>query len=296
MSSLDQYTGLFCKINTAGYGTNFNKFFICYLYTRHLKQRLYLCDTSSNLSQTYHLILDSFQPLLDLSYANKEGLNILNDKDEVLELNKFLLSLSDDEICSQARSTFRWSNHVKEKIDTTLSQVKHTFDLGIHIRMGDKITSGEMASIPLERYIEEIKRNISSGSVYVMTDSSLVVPRLQDLTDSFTFYSLPPPIESATGHDQSEFNKRSVNDKMASYYHFLTELHIMQRCPFIVCTYSSNIGRFLYMTRETGVKIKSLDVPVFTILHDMRYYISKAVTQSRSSPHQAPLTPHPPQA
>jgi hypothetical protein len=39
------------------------------------------------------------------------------------------------------------------------------------------------------------------------------------------------------------------------------------------------------MTREPGVKIKSIDIPVFTILHDMPYFLSKAVTQPRLSPH-----------
>jgi hypothetical protein len=242
--------------------------------------------------------LESFQPLLDVTYTNKDAVTIVKDKDKILELKKFLLTLSDDEICSQARSTFIWSLSVKEKIEKTLSRLDiRNFDMGIHIRTGDKITSGEMANISLEKYLEEIKKIIPIGSIYVMTDSSLVVPRLKTLTDSFTFYSLPPPIKSATGHDQKEFNKRSVNDKMASYYHFLTELHIMQRCPFILCTFSSNIGRFLYMTREPGVKIKSIDKPVFTILHDIPTFFSQLpATQSRSSPHQAPLTPHPPQA
>jgi len=268
-----KYTDLFCKMSKSGYGTNFQKFFMCYLYARHLKQRLYLCDTSSNISQTYHLISDTFQPLTGVTYTNKKGLTIFEDK--VVELNKFLLTLSDDEICSQARTVFKWSNSVKEKIDARLSERQFpAFDLGIHIRTGDKITSGEMANIPLEKYLDEIKATIPFGSVYVMTDSSLVLPKLEALTNNYTFYSLPSPIESEQGHDQTEFNKRSVNDKMALYYHFLTELHIMQRCPYIICTYSSNIGRFLYMTREPGVKIKSLDIPVFTILHDMSIFLS----------------------
>lgn len=76
------------------------------------------------------------------------------------------------------------------------------------------------------------------------------------------------------GHNQAEYNKRSVNDKMSSYYHFLSELHIMQRCSSIICTYSSNIGRFLYMTREPETKIKSLDTEQFTILHDMSIFLS----------------------
>jgi len=217
--------------------------------------------------------MDSFQPLAGVTYTNKKGLTIFEDK--IIELNKFLLTLSDDEICSQAKSVFKWSNRVKEKIDATLSEIQFPiFDLGIHIRTGDKITSGEMTSIPLEKYLEEIKVTIPFGSVYVMTDSSLVVPKLKALTNQYVFHSLPSSIESEKGHDQAEFNQRPVNDKMASYYHFLAEVHIMQRCPYIICTYSSNIGRFLYMTRETGVKIKSLDVPVFTILHDMSIFLS----------------------
>lgn len=148
-SSRLKYTDLFCKVSKSGYGTNFQKFFMCYLYARNLKQRLYLCDTSSNISQTYHLILDTFQPLQGITYTNKKGITIFEDK--IIELNKFLLTLSDDEICSKARETFKWSSSVKEKIDARLSRVKCTFDLGIHIRTGDKITSGEMDSIPLEK-------------------------------------------------------------------------------------------------------------------------------------------------
>ena len=132
-----------------------------------------------------------------------------------------------------------------------------------------------MKAIPLDTYVAAIREaQISTGkptmAIYVMTDNSSVISQLKDISDpSWSLYCLEPPVKAETGHDQAIYNKRSVNDKMASYHHFLTEIHILQRCPYIVCTYSSNIGRFLFMTREPGVQIKSLDWPIFTILHDI---------------------------
>jgi len=274
-----KYTDLFCKISKSGYGTNFQKFLMCFLFSKYLKKPLYLCDTSNNISTDFHLILDTFQSIPNVKYTNKKGFTVFEDK--IIELNKFLSSLSDDDICREARAAFKWSQKTQTIINSTLSESAFPqFDLGIHIRTGDKITSGEMKAIGLDIYVAAIKEaqalmGKSSMAIYVMTDNSSVIPQLNSISDpSWSLYCLEPPVKAETGHDQATYNRRSVNDKMASYYHFLTEIHILQRCPYIICTYSSNIGRFLYMTREPGVQIKSLDYPVFTILHDMSIFLS----------------------
>ena len=278
-----KYTDLFCKISKSGYGTNFQKFLMAYLYSKYLKKPLYLCDTTNNISNTFHLILDTFQPILNVKYTNKRGLTIFEDK--IVELNAFLCKLSDDEICREARAAFRYSDKIQAIINSILSEATFpAFDIGVHIRTGDKITTGEMKAIYLETYVEAIKEaqislGKSSMSIYVMTDNSSIVRQLKALSDSsWSLYCLEPPIKSESGHDQATYNMRSVNDKMASYHHFLTELYILQRCSYIVCTYSSNIGRFLFMTKEPGTQIKSLDYPVFTILHDMSIFLSNSTS------------------
>lgn len=269
-----KYTDIFYRVSKFGHGSNFQNFLKCLLFSKHLKKPLYLCDTTNNISETLHLILDTFESIPNVKYTNKKGLTVFEDK--LIELNNFLSKLSPDDIYREARVIFKWSQKIQSIINSTLSESAFPqFDLGVHIRTGDKITSGEMKAISLDTYVAAIREaqtsmGKSTMSIYVMTDNSSIISQLKAISDpSWSLYYLEPPIKAETGHDQATYNKRSVNDKMASYHHFLTEIHILQRCPYIVCTYSSNIGRFLFMTREPGVEIKSLDWPVFTILHDI---------------------------
>jgi hypothetical protein len=260
-----RYSDLFFKISTSGYGTNFQQFFMCWLYARHVKKPLYLCDTTSNLSSTFHLILDTFQPIKGIIYTGKSGLPVFQDK--VIEMKEYLTGLTDEFLRSEARSVFRWNGKTQGIIDAAISHLPQ-FDIGIHIRMGDKITSGEMAAIPLSTYADAIKQTRAllakeSINIYVMTDTPSVLESLKGLLDANTcaLYSLPSPIV-LEGHDQRTFNRMEASQKMAAYYHFLSEFHIMRRCAQIICTYSSNIGRMLYLTREPGTEIRSLDVPL----------------------------------
>jgi hypothetical protein len=209
-------------------------------------------------------------------YTNKKGLTIFEDK--ITQLNKYLCTLTDSYICSEARSVFKFNPVTQEKVNIYLKSAAFpAFDIGIHIRMGDKITSGEMAAISLDTYRKAIQDaqillKKDTLNIYVMTDNQSIILSLKQANLSWSLYSLKPPIPS-TGHDQKIFNSQPTKDKMESYYHFLSELYIMQRCPYIVCTYSSNIGRFLYMTREPESIIHSLDIPIFTVLHDMDIFL-----------------------
>ena len=102
-----KYTDLYCRLSKSGYGTNFQNFLMCYLFAKYKKQKLYLCDTTNNISNSFHLILDTFHTPLNVVYTNKSGLTIFQNT--ITELNNFLISLSDEIIRSEARSIFRWN-------------------------------------------------------------------------------------------------------------------------------------------------------------------------------------------
>jgi hypothetical protein len=55
------------------------------------------------------------------------------------------------------------------------------------------------------------------------------------------------------GHVQRDFNASSAGNRMNTYLNFIAELFLMQQIQHVVCTFSSNVGRFLYLTSENEV-------------------------------------------
>jgi len=263
-----KYTDFFHKISKSGYGTNYMGFFMSFLYSKYMKKKLYLCDTTSNISESFHLILDTFEANSVITYTNKRGFTIFEDK--IIDLKKYLETLTHTFLCAEARSLFRLNSKTQTHISSLISAARFpNLDVGIHIRMGDKITTGEMKEISLNVYINAI-RETGGRNIYIMTDNIAVIDKIKEAEPIWSIYSLPSPVP-LLGHLQREYNSRTTSDKIAAYYHFLAELHIIQRCPAIICTYSSNIGRFLYLTKEATSTIKSLDVPEFAIVEDLQY-------------------------
>jgi hypothetical protein len=128
-----------------------------------------------------------------------------------------------------------------------------------------------MKAIPLQSYVEAIRSFQSkiakpTINIFVMTDNYEMLERLKAIDISWSIATLPSNAFYAKGHVQGDFNLLPRKTKEDMYYSFLTELSIMKKIPYIICTFSSNIGRFLYLTCDFVDNIKSLDLPVYTPL------------------------------
>lgn len=250
---------LYCSTSTSGYGFNFFNFFMCYLYARNQNKVLYLKDTKNNLTDSFHLILDTFQELPGITYTLKNGMTVQQLYGN--ELKKFCIQLDEDFLKMEAKRIFKLQPSIQTKINV-LKKGLSSFDLGVHVRTGDKITTKEMAKIPLEYYFKQIAEfQAASGkkkiSIYLMTDSATVIAQFKKKADpTWVIVSIPSPITNQDGHFQNQFNSYPIGMKMEAYIHFLTEIQILQTCPTVLCTFSSNIGRFLYLT---GQDVRSLD-------------------------------------
>ena len=251
---------LYCKTSTSGYGSNFFNFFMCYLYALSKKQKLYLKDTRNNISSGYHLILDTFEDLPGIQYTSQDGIVIQQLFPN--EMNKYYESLSESFLKQEARRIFR----IRSSLQTNINALKKhlpRMDYGIHIRTGDKITTGEMKAIDLQLYIDATKEfqkqsGKQSFTIYIMTDSVKALETFKKNADpSWQIYNLPSPIQSPNGHIQSNYNNQPMNLKMDAFIHFLTEIQIMKDCGSILCTFSSNIGRFIKLLTDSP--IQSLD-------------------------------------
>ena len=269
MSSWIQYTQdktlsykqLYCKTTTSGFGSNFFNFFMCYLYAKSKNKILYLNDMKNSISDKYHLILDTFNESPNIRFTLNNGRTI--QQQEPVELNKFYQSLDTDFLKSEAKKIFKIKPELDSKIRLLLKDLPQ-FDMCVHIRTGDKITTGEMRPVKLESYTSEIlviqeKYSLPKIYIYLMTDSTDVIKKFKEAAhSSWSVYTLALPIIGSNGHIQKDFNAQPVVVKMDAFIHFLAELKIAQTCPYVVCTFSSNIGRFIKYTGDY-VEIKSLD-------------------------------------
>ena len=68
---------------------------------------------------------------------------------------------------------------------------------------------------------------------------------------------------SVNGQVQREFNAANSRTRMNAYMNFIAELVSIQRAEHIVCSFSSNVGRFLYLTAEDYTSVASVDIPKF---------------------------------
>ena len=263
---------LYFKVNTSGYGSNFLVYLMSYLYAQAIQKPLYICHTTSNLGEQFHLLQDTFELPPNVRLTQKVGTSILVEKIHLMK--GVVRSLPITFIQEEAKSLFRLKPSILKSLQTRVSSLPR-IDLGVHIRMGDKITSGEMIAIPLQKYIDALY-NMSSGlqlnseglNLYCMTDTPWVLEHLQKGFPQFRVYALPSPHRFQEGHSQPLFNKLSVSVKQDLFYHFLAELYILQNTPSVLCTFSSNIGRYLYCTSKFPEGIKSLDIPNFELIPD----------------------------
>ncbi len=239
---------------------------MAYLFAQNLKRILYIQDTTSNISSRFHLIFDTFIAPPSTFFTEKRGIPVSVERGH--QLNMYISSLSRKSVCEKAKTIFKFKPEVLTRLKDSVAHLP-PIDIGIHIRTGDKITSGEMGAIPIQTYIEALRRakQKDTMNVYVMTDNPCILEQLKGgLDESFHLFMLEHPILISDGHDQKTYNSLDSKKKLEAFYHFLSEMYILQRAPICICTYSSNIGRFIYMTSEFQEGIQSLDISEFNLL------------------------------
>lgn len=129
--------------------------------------------------------------------------------------------------------------------------------IGIHIRRGDKYI--EATPIPINIYIEEIKYHsklLNIDNIYYMTDDILSLSEIISSLPELNHYYIH---KKTTGYDQDSHNNLDINIKNELIDNLITDINTLIKSDFAILTYSSNIGRFIALFRNTD-ECKSLDV------------------------------------
>ena len=255
----------------AGFCSQFNNYLYSALYADKEGIPLYVHDTVNALSIHYPLIKDTFIAPPEISFTDGPIFSATSLKKRVRQINEFISAVDTENLKLDSKSLLQWNPSLLTKLQPILdgANLPSDFDVGVHIRAGDKITSGEMKSIPIEQYLRAVqayqtKAKKKSLDIFIMSDSSQKLDEFIKKKDpSWKVYSLGSP-PSIAGHVQRDFNASLSRSRMNAYLYFVAELFLIQKVHHIVCTFSSNVGRFLFLTADDEASVVSIDNPTFT--------------------------------
>ncbi len=223
---------------------------------------LYCLDKPNpiGLNYTFFQSLLTEKPYLQYLAAPNQSLTHVPKKEQAF----YIYSLSNEELRKKAKEFFTW----KPEILNSLPKPPITPTIGIHIRAGDKITTGEMKKINVDSYIDAVVQKAKDipKNIFIMSDTYQIIEEFKQrvFERGYSWNVLHSPAGNLKEHIQAEFNKQSFEVKQKAFLQFLAELEIIKRCQVIICTMSSNIGRWLYLNADSIQDFHSLDMDKFS--------------------------------
>jgi hypothetical protein len=183
------------------------------------------------------------------SKVSREGSSIAKTSKDILlksrRIQGSVLSVKSEYIL---RYIWKFQPSVQADINNRLNRLRMPAHyVGLHIRRGDK--NSEAPFVPLSTYIAlaEIHGNVVLPYVYVATDSYAVIEELRAMRPSWNFFFIISP--NQTGHFQKTHNSQDFARRHESMMRLLVDTVALQRATTVICTFSSNVGRFLRLLR-----------------------------------------------
>ena len=262
---LTKKDSLIFEIAQGGFCSQFNNYLHAYLYARAEKETLHVNDMMNAVSVQYPLLQSTFKSPPDVKFVDAQVLSAVSTQRRQGPIRVLLNTTKSEELRALAREVFQWNRSLLEKLQPILDDAifPAEFDVGVHLRTADtKPLSLELYTQAIRKYQQTSKK--TALNIFVMTDSVLRLEELKKKCDpTWRVYSLNTPLLGTNGYSQQEFNNSPSRARMNAYLHFMAELYLVQMIPHIVCSFSSNVGRFLYLTMADGSTITSVDIPKF---------------------------------
>ena len=90
----------------------------------------------------------------------------------------------------------------------------------------------------------------SKCRIYVASDEANVIDRLKDLRPDWEFVQIFQSVLQLYGHHQKIFDYLPLYTKVELTRILLTDIEVLSRVKYVVCTFSSNICRFVQTLRK----------------------------------------------
>lgn len=242
-----------------GLCSQFNAYLYAMSYSVAEKAPLLVNDTANVVSLRFPLIQNTFVTPDTVSFTDTNLLSSTSLKRRRQALTTYILGLPPAHLREAGRNILQWNEAaLQPTIDVS------GIHIGVHIRT---FGPNEPKNTPIEQYVKAVQAFQKSSKktslkVFVMSDS---VQRLEEFKlkkdKSWTVVTVGTP-PNLGAHSQRDFNAAPPRQRMAAYREFLGELQVMQQLPQIICSFSSNVGKFLYLSSTAN--LFSVDQTVFS--------------------------------
>lgn len=255
---------VYFQTGTGGFCTQFNRYFYHAYYAKRIGKTLRVVDGPNCIADDYALLRSTFADVSGVTFVPAlpaDATDAVKQR-QAMRLFDTLSKAPRETLRESAREILRWSSFLEAQIQGMLTAmgIPTQYDIGVHIRTGDK------TPVPVGRYLRAVDdmvraRNLKKARIFVACDNPDVMAELEARTKDgpHEFVSFGGSGVSG-GHFQKAFNAKTREEKYSEAMTFFVELYLLQRAPAIVCTLSSNVGKFLFLTAETVRNFKSLDL------------------------------------
>lgn len=247
------------ETDDAGLCSQFNAYLYAMTYSVAEKSPLLVNDTANVVSLRFPLIKNTFVNPDTVTFTDTNLLSSISLKRRRQALSSYILGLTPSHLREAGRNILQWN---EEALQPTIDV--SGIDIGVHIRT---FGPNQAKNTPIEQYVKAVQAFQKSSkktslTVFVMSDSAQrfeEFKRLKNTSWRIVTAGTPPNLGA---HSQRDFNAAPPRQRMAAYKEFLGELQVMQQLPQIICSFSSNVGKFLYLS--SAANIFSVDQTVFS--------------------------------
>lgn len=121
--------------------------------------------------------------------------------------------------------------------------------IAVHIRRGDK--RREVALPPLKKYARAVRIMAHANEpIFIATDDGSVLYEMRKRLPDRTIVMLPSAAKR-TGHLQAEQNRVWMKRRYDDVVDLIAEIELLRRARIFIGTFSSNLGRLVYVLRNT---------------------------------------------
>jgi hypothetical protein len=260
LKRVEQKTGYFFETTDSSFCSNFLQYLYAYMYSRAEGRTLHVYDMMNSVGVTHPLIKNSFVDTSGVSFADSMLPSVSSMSRILPRILANANALPVETLRIAAQQIFRWNPSIYAPLQEiiTASRLPTSFDLGVYIR-GDRVGT---RALPVDEYVRAAKRVLAataSPNIFIMSDSSTAIEQFKKKADAswkvFSLEQVPPRTDG----------RNPVRARLAAYHQSMTELLVMQSIPDIICTLSSDIGKFIYLTVEHANRVVSLDEPKFSV-------------------------------